>query len=395
MRLPLIVAAALAASALAMSPEQQPLLQAKNLEYVGAFRLPAGRTDQESFEFGGSALAYNPAHDSLFIVGHAWYQRVAEISIPKPAIAPSVDGLASAALLQPLGDVLEGQITKIGVDKSANALIGGLLVWNDTLIVSDFLYYDAGASQVLSHFRSTLDLARTGDLIGPVQVGKEMAGFVSGYMTPIPPEWREALGGPALTGQCCVPIISRTSLGPAVSVFDPALVGVKSPVPAKMVLGYPVDHATLGSCGSGPDALFNCVTSIGGVVFPAGTRSLLFFGRQGLGPYCYGLGVPDKPDEKSQTDCLDPLSGSKGPHAYPYTHRVWAYDVLDLIKVKQGKKRPWDIRPYTTWQFDLPLQSGSGIIQGAAYDPATQRVFVSADHGDGRRPLMHVLRVAP
>src|SRR5207244_1724953 len=100
--------------------------------------------------------------------------------------------------------------------------------------------------------------------------------------------------------------------------------------PATTVLGYPIDHPTLGSCGSS-DALFNCATQMGGVVFPEGTRSVLFFGRQGQGPYCYGVGG------KTGGDCFDPDDDSKGTHSYPYAYQIWAYDGLDLIKVKKGQ----------------------------------------------------------
>ena len=53
---------------------------------------------------------------------------------------------------------------------------------------------------------------------------------------------RIAAVGPALTGQCCLAIISRTSYGPAVSVFDPNDLGVKNPVPDIPLLYYPASH---------------------------------------------------------------------------------------------------------------------------------------------------------
>src|SRR2546426_8932804 len=59
-----------------------PLVQLSNLVYQGAFRVPQGSTDQTFFFYGGTVPAYNPAKNSLFMVGHNWYQRSAEISIP-------------------------------------------------------------------------------------------------------------------------------------------------------------------------------------------------------------------------------------------------------------------------------------------------------------------------
>lgn len=357
-----------------------PLVQSTDLSYEGAFRLPAAINDENTFEYGGTALAYNPAHNSLLLVGHDWYQRGAEVTIPTVTKSSTLSGLARASFRQPFTDVLEGRIDRIG---DGNQKIGGFLVSGDALITSAYLYYDGNGDQVLSHFRSGVDLSRTGDVRGPYQVASPRAGFVSGYMTPIPAEWQAALGGSALTGQCCLSIISRTSFGPAVSVFNPADVGSKNPVPSTAVLGYPEGHTTLGEWDT-QNPYFNGTTEIKGVVFPAGTRSVLFFGRHGLGPFCYGTGGA------TGGDCVDPSGSSKGSHAYPYAFQIWAYDVLDLLAVKYGQKQPWDVRPYQTWTFELPFAHLTRQLGGAAYDPATKRLYLSASYGDGSQPLIHV-----
>ncbi len=386
--------AAFQSPAVAPSATPDRLLQAQDLTYAGAFRLPVGATEQETFAYGGTALAYVPAHDSLLVVGHDWYQKVAEVSIPRlTKNTIHATDLASGAFRQPFKDVLDGGIRRIG---EGTAKVGGLLPWGDGLIATAYLYYDGTGTQSLSHYRASLDFARPGSAQGPFKVGSLGAGFVSGAMTPIPAEWQAALGGPALTGQCCLSIISRTSLGPAVSVFDPADVGVKPLVPATQVLGYPITHPTLGTCESTGE-LFNCASSMGGFVFPDGTRSVLFFGRVGSGKYCYGLGVAGTPianPAHGQEECVDPTQGSKGPHAFPYAYTVFAYDVLDLVAVKNRQKAAWDVRPYKTWTFEMPFQRAARTINAAAYDPKSRRIFLSAAFNDGERPLIHVLTVA-
>ena len=95
--------------------------------------------------------------------------------------------------------------------------------------------------------------------------------------------------------------------------------------------------------------------------------------------------------------CWDPIyTGSKGGHAYPYVHQVWAYDANSLVDAKNGRINPWDVRPYAIWTLAIP--SAFGIpgyagVQGAAYDPVTQRIFVSQKHGEGNLPLIHVFKV--
>ena len=362
--------------------------------YAGAFRLPPDGPDNErAFSYGGTALAYVPAHDSLLIVGHDWLQRVAEISIPdvQPS-AESVRALPAARLLQPLTDILRGHRNEVG---GGGAKVGGMLPIGDQVVVTAYVYYDATKSQSRSHFVTSLDFARSDLIRGPYTVGRP--GFTAGYMTPIPAPWQADLGGPFLTGQCCLPIIDRTSFGPALSVFDPADLGAqKATTPVASVLGYQSDHTTLGGWNAS-NTLFNGATTMGGVVFPQGTRSVLFFGRMGTGPFCYGSGTRDAArvgqlGSDGARLCLD-TDGNKGTHSYPYVHEVWAYDVLDLIAVRRGKKQPWDVKPYATWSFDLPFQQPARLLLGAAYDDVHHRLFVSAASEDDARPVIHVFRL--
>jgi len=113
--------------------------------------------------------------------------------------------------------------------------------------------------------------------------------------------------------------------------------------------------------------------------------------------FCYGDGTSDAtlaglPAGDGNIWCYDPTDGSKGVHGYPYHSYVWAYNVNDLITVRAGSKAPWDVVPYAVWQ--LPDLNGSSI-GGAAYDPASGRIFVSQLLGDDVLPLIHVYRVSP
>ena len=82
---------------------------------------------------------------------------------------------------------------------------------------------------------------------------------------------------------------------------------------------------------------------MGGLVFPAGTRSVLFFGKQGVGTFCYGPGTSNQALVGTIAPgfvdpyCYDPVDDSKGTHAYPYIYQVWAYDANDLAAAKAGQ----------------------------------------------------------
>ena len=357
------------------------LLKQADLIYQGAFRLPRGKAGKSSFDYGGSALAYNPANDSLFIVGHDHQQMVGEISIPSIVNSSQINHLSTAQVLQPFTEVTEGKMFTVD---SGTIKIGGLMVYRGKLYITAYSYYDADGSQRLSHFSRPLTLSLKGQLSGPYEVGLLKAGFVSGYMTHIPREWQEHLGGPAITGNCCIAIVTRTSYGPSAFAFDPVDLGVKKPAPATPLVYYNSAHTTLGGWNqTGPQ--FNGTTQIRAVVFPEGTNSVLYFGRHGTGRLCYGAGA----------DCNDPVNSAQGTHAYPYVYQVWAYDAEELKAAKNGRKNPWDVVPYAVWNFKLPFQPANRVLGGAAYDPGTQRIFVVQYYAESfGQPMIHVWRVA-
>src|SRR6185503_15084147 len=134
------------------------------------------------------------------------------------------------------------------------------------------------------------------DVEGMFRLGTMGAGFVSGYMTQIPEEWQDDFNGTAITGQCCIPIIGRTSFGPAAFSFHPEDLGVIDPVPVTPMVDYPSSHPL--AAWDSTNGWFNGSTQIKGIVFPQGTSSVLFFGNHGIGEFCYGTGE----------DCNDPVN---------------------------------------------------------------------------------------
>jgi hypothetical protein len=355
------------------SPTTQPRISASGMHYLGSFRVPDsdGSGDAGRLTYGGAALGLSPG-GGLYIVGHDQTHpgRVFEISIP------AIGG--TATIRQRGADPTEGRQGQID---DGDVKVGGTLAWNGRLITSYYSYYDGDENTTLSHVASGTNFGTTGDVSGPVKVGTAGAGFVGGYMTTIPSEWQGLLGGPALTGACCLAIVNRTSWGPAVSVFNPDDIGRRNPVPATELIGYPYTHPL--SQWRSDSTLYNGTTEIAGVAFPAGTRSVLFIGKQGTGAFCY--------DEPS-APCNDPASPYKGVHGYPYVHQVWAYDANDLLAVKQGTRQPWDVRPYATWTLREMNASGSASIAGAAYDPRTRRLYVTEHYG--ATPRVHVYEIS-
>ncbi len=350
--------------------------------YVGAFRLPGGAVGESSFCWGGTALAFNPANHSLFMVGHDHQQAVAEVEIPAAAVASAnLNDLPTARVLQPFVRVA----TRIpNYTLKGTVKVGGLLVSDGKLVGTLYEYYDAEAKAVQSHFvLDSLNLA-TAKAEGLFTVGSLGGGFVGGYMAPVPGEWQGALGAPTVTGQAALCIIGRTSSGPALFGFDPKELG-PAPAAVRPYVYYPLSHP-LGKIDA-RNPYFNGNTEIRGVFFVPGTPAVVFLGAHGTGDVGYGWPGPFN----------DKNRGSKGWHSVngEYAYQAWAYDVRDFVAVRDGAKRPWEVKPTEVRTFEFPIDNAAKHLGGVAFDPESGRLYVSqlwAGGGDAL-PLIHVFQV--
>lgn len=353
----------LATVASAQTPQQQPLVQQGDVQLLGTITLPGGP-------------------DSVAVDGTTIY--VSYGKCVQTLILPPIGGTATA--VGPCAPV--PNIDQVHpVDR--NVIVGGILPYLGKFVTSAYVYYDGSAGATRSHWSGSSLTALAGPytvstaIVGTGQLGiSNRPGMVGGGMGVIPPEWRTLLGGPALTGLCCVPIISRSSYGPSVSVFDPAHIDGRAVVPATMLIGYPIEHRTLGPW-EGVSQYYGGTNQLGGVGFPAGTRSILFTGRHG-DSWCYGPGTGDKslvgtpaPPPSKYNWCYDPTDSYQGNHGPPYRPTMFAYDANDLIAVKQGTKKPWDVQPYAKWTLPgMPIDGVQNLMRAGYYDPSTKRYYV-------------------
>lgn len=365
-----------------------PLLQQSGLIYLGSFRLPISAGPLSDFQYGGQSLAFNPANNSLFVQGRDNF--VAEIGIPALVKSSTYTSLPVGAVIQPFA-AIDDQSLRLAYSP-ADTSIRGLLVDRGQIIVSFASYYDANYLQQRSHFTRPLNLSTTGQGKGPFKVGTVMPGHVAGHMSLIPADWQMLFGGRALTGNFGLPIVTRESFGPAAFVFDPAQLGLITPAPGTAVLDYPDAGHSLGQW-DGQNNLWNSNSTFAGMAFIEGTRSVLFMGSHGTGPYCYGEGSAVNPNN-GEPWCYDPEIGNKGGHTYPYVYRIWAYDANDLVAVKQGRKQAWEPRPYGVWDLNLPMTAAWHKMPSAAHDPASGRLFIVQSFGAtdaaAGYPVVHV-----
>jgi len=288
------------------------------LQYEGAFRVPKGSLGGASspnaltLRSGETMqpIAFNPKRNSLIISGFPIDKLVAEISIPVALKTANITDLNTATTLQVPVDPTNGHWDNVAHDGTVvsgatgveGGYPGGLMVYNNKIIGTSWLYYDAsGTNGWRSHFTASIDWATTGtQFSGLYEIGTRLVnptlangGFVGGYMTKIPSAWQSALGGPALTGIAKIPIVSRGSLGPSIWSFDPEALGTANPTPATALVAYPIEHSTLGSYDSdAPNLYYNKSGGYGGIVFPEGSDSVMIVGHHGLGIELNSSGVP-------------------------------------------------------------------------------------------------------
>lgn len=352
---------ALALFILSVTPRAQaPLVQPGDIVPIGTFDLPQdGQFDYMTH----TAITFNPIRRSLFV--GAWSSAIAGYGLSEVTI-PSFG--SRAMFLQPVSDSFEGKLPLIGNDGQGQRP-GGHYVYKGKLFMTAFLYYRSGTPSLAQLFSRPLDLSVRGQVTNPVVVSSTHPDFTNGYMADVPAEWQAALGGPSVTGNCCLSIKSRTSYGPALFVFDP-----ENPSQAKALLYYDVTHQTLGLYDSpGPNPRFNGVTRVTGVVIVPGTSTVLFVGSTGLGVWSYYNATDNAPPEVGY---------------------LWAYNIHDLIAVKNGQKQPWEPLPY--WHGPLAGVVGTQHdfgTGGAGYDAVTKTLYVSKPNGNGLAPRIFAYRI--
>lgn len=360
-----------------------PLLHKNDLVYVGAFRVPRNDLNGATFEYGGYAPAYNQSRNTLFLVGHRQHQLTAEISIPNITASNDLEDLATADFLQPFVDATAGMRRQVNPSNKQAHVIGGQLVVGDQLLVNVYSTYDTRGSQRASLFIRSTDLGADRGVTGPYSIGSNVH-LTSAYLARVPTDWQNDFQGTLLTGNCCRSIVSFQSHGPAISVFDPPTDPDRSRIAAKNLLRYDSTYP-LGPGMKSKNPIFNMTSEIEGIVFPGGTDSILFFGRHGLGDYCYG-----------EADvCGDKAMVYKGNHAYPYVYQVWAYRASDLAQVRRSRKNPRKIEPYDVWEFNLPFETdNTHSIGGVAYDSESKRLFLVQLKSERKKlPVVHVFDV--
>ena len=363
---------------------KRSLLSLEDINYAGAFRLPAGTFGNSSLNYSEGPFAYDASNNSVFIVGHSHQQSIAEFKLPPLVNSTRLEDLAMAAApVQPFSSILD----RAGAPPENINRIGGL-AFVDTaagreLWVNAYEYYDAPGDNTLS----TLLIDNPDNLqnsgVTPYFGFEGSAGHTSGWLSAIPQDWQDDLDGNFITGQSSgIPIISRTSVGPSAFIFDSATRATgKDAVATTALLDFSLEHPLAQDLAneSGENNLWTHLSRVRyGFIVP-NTNSYLTIGHSGG----HESGVCYKCTQNNDNLC----GGYCAPDANDYYLYYWLWDMNDLLAVKRGDKASYDVRPYAYGALPNPFETLSTRLGGGSFDADSGLLYLTlqaADKEQGR-----------
>lgn len=356
-------------------PLDLPLWSIDDLDYAGAFRVSADPFGASELNYSVGPIAYDAVNDSVFLVGHAWDQAVAEF--PSPGLVDS-EVLSELRMSAAPRQVFASVLDRAASNPDGLDTVGGLLVVDGELLVHAYEYYDAPGD----NSTSTLVVRDAADLAGARVDGMfSLTGTArsAGWMSPVPAAWVDVLGATHLSGNSSgEPIISRLSVGPSAFAFDPwdivGFDGAPGPVSATELLGYSLDHPLhddLSNDARTNDLWTHLSRARYGFVVP-GTRTYAALGHSGG----HATGVCYKCVPVGATEACGGYCANDASDVGAY---YWLFDLADLLAVRDGAQQPWEVAPYAHGPMTLPFGWMPG---GGSFDPASELLYLTIQRGD-------------
>jgi len=354
-----------------------------DMAFSGAFRLTGGRFGDSHVNYAVGTLAYNPENHSLFIVGHAHHNAIAEYPIVNSGMQTVVADLPESG--EPLQNFVSVLDAINNNPESINRITGMLLV-NGSLIVNAEDWYDAGANNI----DTTLVVVDANNLAGTTNGFFQLSGAANsaGYMGKIPDYWQQDFAAQYYTGWSSVYSINgRYSQGPSLWSFDPIsllsnLTGNDTAINATAHMNYSfrdgiyldqraVEYESQGVPGPFPPAspIWNNLSQGMYGFFVPDTRTFAVIGSTG------GLntGIGYKAVQEDGSVCPGPCPyGVNDQHNY-----YWLFDVQEILNASHV----FDPQPYAYGVLNLPFDdNGHNRIIGASLDAEKKVLYVALDN---------------
>lgn len=384
------------------------LIQPAELNYLGAFRLPADAPEEIGWGWSGNALAYYPDGNpsgtgdgfpgSLFGTGHNWNTFVSEVSIPSPVVSRALSDLPVAETLQPFSDIRGDLFPPFEIPRAGLAYLpaqgdqtGGKLyfVWADHAPGDDT---DTGSS--LGWSETTLANPQTA---GIWKIGDLPKYITSDYLFTIPYGTGDTYLGGAYLAAGRFRDGGQGAMGPALFAVAPWQAGNPPPsgvtIPAMTLLRY--DNVMTEN----PHTLAGYSHAdewSGGAWLTAGDKgAVIFVGTKGVGETWYGCrdGTvwPDEPP-------YPPECPERGWWSTSLEGQMLFYDPADLVAVAAGELESWAPQPYAVLPLDAVLYHVDSTQQkhhlgAATFDRENGLLYVMEPLADEDRSVVHVWKV--
>ena len=366
------------------NPTDLPLFTLDDLQFEGAFRVDGGKYGASNMNYTDGQIEYNPERHSMFMIGHDWDDgAIAEFRVPPLVKSSTLSDLNSTgAPLQAFAQSPLGRATN-GNPQGLNR-ITGLRLFPGTngpqLMINAVEWYDAPGDNT----HTTLMLRNPNDLAASRVDGfftlAGGAGHTAGWISPIPAEWQSLLGGTYVTASGgAMSIVGRTTVGPAMFVFNPErdLLGsnVPNPIPTTRLLDYSIYDQWLHPDYYNESRTNDLWTAESGALYGLivpGTRTYLAVGHSAG----HESGIQYKGTDLCGNTCGGPCPKDCNDKYLYY----WAYDLRELLLVKSGQQAPHEVRPYAYGKWPSPF--GSTKLGGGTFDAATGTMYLEHLYGD-------------
>ena len=371
------------------APTDLPLMTIQNLEYKGGFRVPGGTFGESDFSYTEGKITLGENGNSIFMVGHAHQQAIAEISIPTIINSTNIADFQYASIVQNFSRILNRAET--GNPQQIDR-ISGMEYYKGKLVVNGFEYYDGDGNAT----HTTLVVDEASNLSNSSIsgfYGYDAKAMAAGWISSLDSSWHTLLGGTHITGNSSgQPIITRLSVGPSAYSFnlEQDLINTSSgsTVPTTRLSSFTLDDpmgdvnnlnsSYLENSSRNNKMWTHISNAVYGFVVP-GTRTYATFGSSG--GHDTGVGYKITQDDGSLCAGYCPRERSDTQNYY------WLFDLNDLIKVKTGVMNAKDIAPYEYGELSIPNQPygfvtmAEGVL-GGAFDSDTNTLYLSVYGAD-------------
>ena len=359
-------------------PTELPLFSIEQLEYQGAFRLPANQLGESSANWANGTIAYNHRNHSIFFAGHNQHQAIAEFKIPEIKIAREITELNTAFPIQSFVRIFN----RVKSNPDGQDYITGLHFDYGRLIINTMKYYDAAAKAK----NTTLVINDANNLKNVHNLEfyqLEFGARASGWISPIPREWQKTLNADFIVGNGNGrPINSRLSIGPSalgvnlrniinadlndskIETTPYQLFSLKNP------LVEDISNSNLNN-----KILTELSRPAYGFIVP-GTSTYMLVGRSSG----HKSGIGYKLERKDST--CPGFCPNDPDDEYNY---YWLFDVREWIEVLSGRLNYYEVKPYSYGVLKLPYNDEKfNAVSGATYDNHSNCLYITLDRADNK-----------